>query len=1680
MKKIVSAALSLILVISVVFAVPLVFADKDADTTITNTFDEADWTPTGTNLILTKPEGSNGNSLQFNGIANNTIRYYRIFNPEKVSGNYVDFKPAVKTTYKLTFRYRTKSLDTNVLINVRGVTGSTVGDVLSRAVTVKSVLGLTDYKWDKAVAYFTTPDESLDALAVSVELNGVANAGDFNVAIDDVKLEKTAENFVLANTFEEDGVSVDTLNSGATTNYVSGTVDTRNFKYTGNTSGNMNTLRANSTLAFRAARATTDANKVYFEIYDYNKGIDTSGKIQSFVPKKNSTYTINFDYKIARSGTQSLSINVRPVIVSGEKRTLGTIIATAVDIPKNDTNHPTPAIWKTATVDVPVTEDIAGLAITVEATGTVTAYTFFDNIEVFETTSEIAEDEKVSIANTYEETGLGSISNGSGTSKLKGRYIFHLGTKSAAARDGRVLQFSAISGENNISKGNITHVEIYDPNSESFSSFKPKAGKSYRIDFDFKVKAGTTGDIAFNIRGVTNSGLGDVLANAITITKGDTNYADYTWGSASTVVTVDTELIALAISIEITTSADAVLYPYLDNINLEETVVVESPDEFKNTYEETGLGSVSNGSGTSKLKGNYIFHLGAKSAAGRDGRVLQFSAISGQNNISKGNITHVELYDPKDSSFASVKPQKNTTYKIKFDYKVKAGTSGDINFNIRGVTTNGLGSILATAVTIAKGDPVYADYIWGSALVFVRIGNEDLSALAISIETSISNNAVIYPYLDNVVVSVVPDGDTTLNCHDSTPSQVTLPNTALFSDIPIEFTGAKKFEGWYLDKNFKTPAKENVYGYTDVWAKWRSEGDKIKNTYDDNGIYFDVNDDGYISRYSDASHNNPVDGNLDYKYFAAGAVAEDEKYGNAIQLNKASIITNANPALVKIYDNNKSDKAIYKPRSNTVYKISFDIKSTVILDNDTYISVKAYNNLSNSFGKGEFLKYLYTIKDGVLVNDWTKVEGYITVPDSDYDFLGISLMTSKKSNTTGAEVWIDNIDLTEIMDTNYLFMYPENGKGNSFIPFIAGEELPTIPQFSKENYIFAGWYTDTAKTVPFTYKKMPAQNINIYAKWEEKTQTASDFKTGFETGDYDAGITPYTNTGSDNHYTNNMSAAVSLINDPGDSYKGNRYLHIINESGSSKQTMDIASFALINPDGSNYQVKAGERYRIDLALRADSYCYIVPVVTEQVPTGKLNFNNCTEVARVYYQYLWYHSIETWGEMHGYFSPSVSGKVSFLIYYTCSYADIDDLSIKVVDSSEASLVKFYNEKGTSVTSQLIGGAGEWLFTPVPTTKKGYVFDGWYDSEGNQYIKSVYPSGDLNLYPRYREAEDLSDPETFKSGTLNIDFETDSGKTQAFYQSHKNSFIENKDAIFVTDDPSGAHSGGNYLKFNNAGQWERAHYRRYRLYDSNSVGNRIYLEPYSVYRVGFWMKVDRTWAAILRLAAFDNTDAIEILSDQSVVSLTEVETEDNYGKWIYYEGDITTGSEISTLGIMLSGGFVTASIDDFTVRKLNMLSVSFDSNGGSAVESIKTLEGQQIVAPIEPEKEGYIFDGWYSDSTLTTPFDFNSTNIDNNIKLYAKWVEVKQQQYKEVTNYTTEEKIVENEISDKYLDDQLNILENDKIGKKANVVKSEVENESNLWWIVLIIAGVLLLAAAILTIILLAKKRRKTSN
>ena len=64
------------------------------------------------------------------------------------------------------------------------------------------------------------------------------------------------------------------------------------------------------------------------------------------------------------------------------------------------------------------------------------------------------------------------------------------------------------------------------------------------------------------------------------------------------------------------------------------------------------------------------------------------------------------------------------------------------------------------------------------------------------------------------------------------------------------------------------------------------------------------------------------------------------------------------------------------------------------------------------------------------------------------------------------------------------------------------------------------------------------------------------------------------------------------------------------------------------------------------------------------------------------------------------------------------------------------------------------------------------------------------------------------------------------------------------------------------------------------------------------------------------------------------------------------------------------------------------VAFKTNGGSAVESVFVQKGGSVEMPAAPEKEGYVFAGWYKDEALTESFDFTAA-VEESVTLYAKW-------------------------------------------------------------------------------------------
>ena len=69
------------------------------------------------------------------------------------------------------------------------------------------------------------------------------------------------------------------------------------------------------------------------------------------------------------------------------------------------------------------------------------------------------------------------------------------------------------------------------------------------------------------------------------------------------------------------------------------------------------------------------------------------------------------------------------------------------------------------------------------------------------------------------------------------------------------------------------------------------------------------------------------------------------------------------------------------------------------------------------------------------------------------------------------------------------------------------------------------------------------------------------------------------------------------------------------------------------------------------------------------------------------------------------------------------------------------------------------------------------------------------------------------------------------------------------------------------------------------------------------------------------------------------------------------------------------------------------VTFETNGGSAIAAQSVESGKKATKPLSnPNKENCKFDGWYTDSELTTEFDF-SQEITDDITIYAKWSESK---------------------------------------------------------------------------------------
>ena len=147
----------------------------------------------------------------------------------------------------------------------------------------------------------------------------------------------------------------------------------------------------------------------------------------------------------------------------------------------------------------------------------------------------------------------------------------------------------------------------------------------------------------------------------------------------------------------------------------------------------------------------------------------------------------------------------------------------------------------------------------------------------------------------------------------------------------------------------------------------------------------------------------------------------------------------------------------------------------------------------------------------------------------------------------------------------------------------------------------------------------------------------------------------------------------------------------------------------------------------------------------------------------------------------------------------------------------------------------------------------------------------------------------------------------------------------------------------------------------------------------------------------------TITLELENDMSGKNLAIVHETHNGDEITGYELIDATYNEENNTITFEANSFSKYAIVSKESTETTKYTVTFNSNGGSEIESKKVTAGNSVAEPPASTNGDKVFDGWFEDETLTTRFDFN-TPITSNVTLYAKWIDNEESDNSETEKYT----------------------------------------------------------------------------
>ena len=322
------------------------------------------------------------------------------------------------------------------------------------------------------------------------------------------------------------------------------------------------------------------------------------------------------------------------------------------------------------------------------------------------------------------------------------------------------------------------------------------------------------------------------------------------------------------------------------------------------------------------------------------------------------------------------------------------------------------------------------------------------------------------------------------------------------------------------------------------------------------------------------------------------------------------------------------------------------------------------------------------------------------------------------------------------------------------------------------------------------------------------------------------------------------------------------------------------------------------------------------------------------------------------------------------------------SNKVTEKDLCANASFYNIFKSIITTEEINNL----------TEEGKIFYGFKDENGTEV--NFVPEEDCTLYINWREAKTVTfntnggsyiEPGKVPSGISMTIIEPDWSKGE-FYFNHGYScekyISKPTKAGYIFD---GWFLDEGLTKPASCSDWSK-------YYDVTG--------DFTVYAK--WAEADT-----ISFETNGGNDISEIIVTKGSTISINIYNTDIYllGKWI----NNPTKENYVFAGWYLDSSFTTPLVDGYTTSESVTLyakwaeadTISFETNGGNDISEIIVTKGSTISINIyntaiyllgkwinKPTKENYEFDGWYLDSSFTTPLvDGYTTN--ESVTLYAKW-------------------------------------------------------------------------------------------